>query len=262
MQKRFTFLFMIFSSFHICSQRTAEADAFKDVNNLSWKIAFEDDFTKSWQKKWFMDGEQSYITQNNVGMDYFAGNEAYNDAGHTVLWTKKNFAGDIKIEYDFTRIDTSSLGVNILYILATGSCKGSYKKDISKWKALRKVPAMKEYFNHMNTYHLSYAAFSFNKNEPEYLRARRYMPETDKGLKGTALSPEYENNGLFATGVKHHITVIKTGDNLYMKVVNASQTRLFWFDTSNFPPIKSGRIGLRQMWTRASNYANFKIYKL
>jgi hypothetical protein len=121
---------------------------------------------------------------------------------------------------------------------------------------------MKEYFNHMDTYHISYAAFSFQSGESEYIRARRYMPETGQGLKDTALSPEYENSGLFETGVKHHITVIKRGTKLYMQVSNPSQTRLFWFDASNFPPIESGRIGLRQMWTRASRYANFKIYEL
>ncbi|MCB9247654.1 MAG: hypothetical protein H6613_03530 [Ignavibacteriales bacterium] len=56
-------------------------------------------------------------------MDYFAGNEAHNDTCHTVLWTKQSFSGDVKIEYDYTRIDTSNIGVNIIYILATGSGK-------------------------------------------------------------------------------------------------------------------------------------------
>ncbi|MCB9247655.1 MAG: DUF1961 family protein [Ignavibacteriales bacterium] len=121
---------------------------------------------------------------------------------------------------------------------------------------------MSQYYNHMNTYHISYAAYSFDKDEPEYIRARRYMPETGQGLEGTALTPEYENDGFFDTGVKHHITIIKQGDNLYMKVSNTAQTKYYWFDTGNFPPLKSGRIGLRQMWTRAARYANFIIYEL
>ena len=258
----YIFIVLFISSSRIFSQETSVESNFKKVNNLSWKIAMDDDFTKPWQQHWFMDGEMSYIIQNKKSIDYYAGKEAYNDAGHTVLWTKKKFSGAIKIEYDFTRIDSSSLGVNILYVLATGSGKKPYEKDIYKWKELRKIPTMATYYNHINTYHISYAAFLFNDGEPQYIRARRYIPETKKGLKETALKPEYKNNGLFATGEKHQITVIKKDSTIYMKVENLTQTRLFWFDTSSFPNLKSGRIGLRQMWTRASTYANFKIYEL
>ena len=45
---------------------------------------------------------------------------------------------------------------------------------------------MSMYFNHMNTYHISYAAYG-NTDEPDkhdYIRARRYMPESGNGLKG------------------------------------------------------------------------------
>lgn len=262
MQIRLIFVLLFFCVLQIFAQKTPEADDFIKANNLSWRKTFEDDCKKSWNNKWFMDGMQGHIVPSKQGMDYFAGKEAYNDAGHTVLWTKRIFSGDIKIEYDFTRLDSSFLGVNILYVLATGSGKEPYKKNIFKWKELRRIPAMAEYYNHMNTYHISYAAFSFNKNESEYIRARRYMPETGKGIEGTALRPEYKNSGLFATGIKHHITVIKRGDNLYMKVVNPTQTRFFYFDTSDFPTIQSGRIGIRQMWTRASRYANIKVYEL
>jgi hypothetical protein len=240
---------------------TTEAD-FEKAIDLNWKIAFEDDCTDSWQKKWVMDGERSHITHSAQGMDYFAGTEAYNDTGHTVLWTKQTFSGDLKIEYDYTRLDTSRLGVNIIYLLATGSGKGPYKSDLFEWNELRRVPAMRQYFNHVNTYHISYAAYPFESGKPGYIRARRYMPETGQGLDGTALTPEYENSGFFAPGVKHHIIVIRRGEKLYMQVSNPTQSRLFWFETSNFPPIEAGRVGLRHMWTRAVRYANFKISEL
>ncbi len=254
-------LFLLIATGISAQELTAKAD-FEKANGLSWKISFEDDCTDSWQKKWVMDGEWSQIIHSTQGMDYFAGHEAHNDTGHTVLWTKQQFAGDLKIEYDFTRLDTSRLGVNILYLLASGSGKGHYKKDLFEWNELRRVPAMRQYYNHVNTYHISYAAFSFKSGVPEYIRARRYMPETGQGLDGTALMPEYENSGLFAKGVKHHIIVIRRGERLYMQVSNSTQTKLFWFNTSNFPAIISGRVGLRQMWTRASRYANFKISEI
>jgi len=246
-----------------CNHEDSVTAEFKKCNKLSWKLLFDDDCTSAWQTNWLMDGTRSYITHSSKGMDYYAGKEAHNDTCHTVLWTKQKFSGDIKVEYDYTRLDTSHLGVNIIYLLANGSGKGDYDKDIFKWNELRKVPAMKEYYNHMNTYHISYAAYSFKENEPEYIRARRYMPETGKGLKGTNLSPEYVNDSeLFAPGIKHHIVIIKKGQKLYMHVTNSEKSRLFWFDTSNFPEIKEGRVGLRQMWTRAARYANFKIYGL
>ncbi len=255
-------IILIFSCPKIFAQLLSVNDEFEKVNNLPWKITFKDDCTQSWQKSWVMDGKRSFIVHSPKGMDYFAGKEAFNDTCHTVLWTKQKFSGDLKIEYDFTRIDTSTIGVNILYLLATGSGKGKYKKDIFKWNNLRRIPAMKQYFNHMNTYHISYAVNGNGSKEPDYVRARRYLPETGNGLNGTALTPEYFDTGLFVPGEKCHITVIRRGEKLYMKVSNPTKAKLFWFDTSNFPPIRSGRIGLRQMWTRASRYANFKIYEL
>jgi len=257
----YTVLFILCGSSVNAQDSKAKKD-FEKAQKLPWELSFEDKCTGNWQDNWVMDGERSKIIQNEKGMDYFAGTEAQNDTCHTVLWTKKIFSGDIKIEYDFTRLDTSSLGVNIIYILASGSGIGPYKEDLFEWNELRTVPAMKVYYNHLNTYHISYAAYSFNEDEPEYVRARRYMPETGQGLDGTALTPEFENSGLFATGVKHHIIVIRRGDKLYMQVTNADQTRLFWFDTSEYPPIQSGSVGLRQMWTRASRYKNFKIFEL
>ena len=76
-----------------------------------------------------------------------------------VLWTKESFSGDIKIEYDYIKTDDESRCVNILYIQATGDEEGVYEKDISKWGKLREIPAMKTYFENMNTFHISYSAF-------------------------------------------------------------------------------------------------------
>jgi hypothetical protein len=190
-----------------------------------------------------------------------------NHADHSVLWTKKSFSGDVKIEYDYTRNDEAIWCVNILYIQATGEEEGPFTKDIYEWRHLRETPGMNMYFNHMHTYHISYAAFQYDKDsatdpEADYVRARRYMPLRN-GLKDTHMTPDnYERTGLFKPGVLHHITVIKTGDKLFMKVENPQQTRLFYWDTDSYPPITQGRIGLRTMFTRSATYKNFKISTL
>ena len=81
------------------------------------KLVFEDSFKKDWQKQWFKDGDIAKAVHRNGGLEVYAGDEAYNDAHHTVLWTKKEFEGNIMIEYDFTRLDSSKYYfVNILYI--------------------------------------------------------------------------------------------------------------------------------------------------
>lgn len=66
---------------------------------------------------------------------------------------------------------------------------------------------MKMYYDHMHSYHISYAANPGTKKA--YIRGRRYMPER-QGLKGTALKPDYSTPELFAAagriGLRHMFT--------------------------------------------------------
>lgn len=225
-------------------------------------LLFSDSLKKDWQESWFKDGEISKVVHRNGGLEVYAGEEAFNDAHHTVLWTKDEFEGNIMIEYDFTRLDNSHYYfVNILYIQATGSGVGKYDKDISKWNNLREIPAMDIYFKNMNTYHISYAVTGIpSENKHEYIRARRYVPGND--LSGTDLKPEYYDTGLFKKDLTYHIKVIKYQSDIYMNVIGDGRDETFYFDASSAPEINKGRIGLRQMFTRNSRYANFKVYSI
>ena len=232
------------------------------MDKRDWDLCLTDDLTEDWQKNWFLDGENTRITHSGTGMDYWAGPKPGDDACHAVLWTKRSFTGDIKIEYEFTRLDQMLRFVNIIYIQATGSGAKDYPSDIAHWAHLRKVPAMRMYFNHMNTYHISYAAYGMENDDPhdDYIRARRYMPETERGLAETDLLPDYFGTGLFATGVEHKITIIKTAQHLSMNIVNPEKEMHCQWDTTPFPAITEGRIGLRHMYTRGSGYRNFRVY--
>lgn len=235
-------------------QNTSDKKAFEKAATSKWQEVFADTCTGDWKEKWFLDGEIGTVKTGPDGMTLTAGPEFKNDAHHMVLWTKGSFTGDVKIEYDYTRLDKENRCVNILYIEATGSGKGPYAKDITQWNDLRKVPAMSSYFDHMNTYHVSYAAF------PEgYIRARRYMPE-QKGLKGSDLKPDYYPKGLFATGVKHHITVIKKDRDILMRIENPSQVYYCHMTNPDLPIVTEGRVGLRHMFTRSACYKNFMIH--
>ncbi len=235
-----------------------EEQAFKAAQSLAWHAVLKDDGTRNWKRKWFLDGDKAKVVNGPEGMSLFAGPVPDEDASHAVLWTRRSFEGDVKIEYDYTRLDTSVRGVNILYLLATGSGEGPYKEDITKWNELRRVPTMGKYFCNMNTYHISY---STTDPDNDYVRARRYMPEGNT-LRGTNLDPDYFDTGLFHTGVTSHITVIKHGDWLFMEVVHPEQRRLFAWKTDKLPDINKGRIGFRQMFTRNSRYKNIRISML
>ena len=240
-------------------QDAASRTAFQQADQRSWREVFADDGTGSWKEKWFLDGEVGTVTNSPEGMTLTAGPESKNDAHHMVLWTKQEFAGDLKIEYDYTRIDEASQFVTILYIQATGSGKGQFAKDITKWNMLRKVPAMSTYYDNMHTYHLSYAAFGESKQDKtSYIRGRRYMPHA-KGLKGTELTPDYRFDTLFATGVKHHITIIKRDRDLHVRVQNPDEVRYCHLHNAKLPVITEGRIGLRHMFTRSARYGNFRV---
>ena len=228
----------------------------KAAMSVTWAEALADPCDRDWRKHWFLDGKVGTVTNRPNGMTLTAGPKFKNDAHHMVLWTQDNFVGDLKIEYEYTRLDKAPNCVTILYIQATGSDAGPYAKDITKWSELRQVPAMKMYYNHMNTYHISYAANP--ETEDAYLRGRRYMPEK-QGLKGTGLKPDYSAAGLFATGVKHHITVIKKERDLYLKIKNPDTVRYFHLANQDLPVIIEGRIGLRHMFTRSARYSNFRV---
>lgn len=232
--------------------------AFASADVRSWRELFFDPGTGRWSDRWFLDGEIGTVSNGPEGMTLTAGPEALNDAHHLVLWTKESFQGDLKIEFEYTRVDQANRFVTILYIQATGSGVVPFVSDIKAWRELRRVPAMRAYFDHMHAYHLSYATFPDAENSRSYIRGRRYLPE-QAGLKGTELEPDYFPDGLFATGVPHQITVIKQDRDLFVRVVNAEQTYHCHLVNAGLPIITEGRIGLRHMFTRSARYANFRV---
>jgi len=197
-------------------------------------------------------------------MDFAAGPVWRDDSSHAVLWTKQEFSGDIRVDYEYTKLDDRIEAVNILYLMATGSGAKGYDQDIFRWSDKRDVPAMQKYFTHMNLLHISYAAFDMPNSDPQedYIRARRYMPETGNGLRGTALQPDYRRTGLFEKDVPHQITVIKTENDLFMYIRNDQTKLLAHWQTSGFPNVTEGRIGLRHMWTRSARYKNFRVSQM
>jgi hypothetical protein len=261
------FLNMCIGSECLASQgiEGGERNRFWKINAAEWQEVFFDTGSGNWQDKWALDGLKSKVTNSENGMNLRAGPVPKEDASHTVLWTKESFSGDIKIEYEYTRTDEANQFVNILYIQATGSGEAGFYKDISKWADQRTVPAMRTYYNNMNTYHISYAAYNGEPVEDDfdYIRARRYRPDLKKGLTNTELEPDvFQRTGLFATGIPHEITVIKKGNELFMLIKNPDREYLCHWVNDKHPAIMEGPIGLRHMFTRSAQYKNFRVSKL
>ncbi|MEZ5275340.1 MAG: DUF1961 family protein [Opitutaceae bacterium] len=232
--------------------------AYDEADSGAWRESFSDPCTGDWSEKWFLDGEVGTVRNGPDGMVLEAGPEFGNDAHHMVLWTKASFEGDLKIEYDYTRLDDETRGVNILYIEATGSGEEPYARDISQWSELRRIPAMRMYFDHMEAYHISYAAFPYKEDPRDYIRGRRYLPN-GTGLEGSDLVPDYYPVGLFEPGVPHKIAVIKKDRELFMRIENPDQVYFCHMTNTDLPPVTAGRIGLRHMFTRSSCYRDFRI---
>ena len=108
-------------------------------------------------------------------MVFSAGPVPREQASHAVLWTKQSFQGDIRVEYDYMRLEhmSEAPSVNILYIQATGLGTESSPTDIFLSTKQREVPWMKSYFLNMNALHISYA--TTGPKRANYVAARRYQ---------------------------------------------------------------------------------------
>ncbi len=244
------------------NQEKADMKAFEKADqHCQWKEVLFDPGTEDWEENWFLDGKVAAVENVPDGLHLRSGPRNTDHGHHMVLWTKQSFAGNFKLEYEFTRTDFEYRGVCIVYLQATGSGEGPYKEDIWEWRELREEPWMKHYFENLNTYHVSYAAYGNNKGNSktnDYVRARRYLPSL-KGLKGSELLPDYSETGLFKPGVTYKFTIIKVEQDLSMRVVGPEKTSYFHWHNDKFPAIEEGRIGFRQMFMRSAIYKNIRI---
>jgi len=230
-------------------------------HSSDWQEKFQDQCTEDWQSRWFLDGLRARVDNTKDGMVFSAGPVAGDHACHAVLWTKEIFRGDVKIEYQYTRTDTRTEWVNILYIQASGL--SPYANDIYTWKDQRKIPYMKAYFQNMEALHISYAAYKKNNTDidKDYVRARKYPVEPgEKFSTTTEIAPSSFQTGLFQPGETYQITVIKTANQLHFEVTGKDTTKLFSWELSDTQTVDVGRIGLRHMYTRSALYKDFKVY--
>lgn len=231
------------------------------------QIIFEDPMTGDWQENWFLDGKHASLRASADGLFFSGGTLTKEDdslayhAHHAVLWTKKEFEGDINISYEMRRIDESDYGTTLLYIQAQGIGTPPYLQDISTWNHLREVPDMGIYFTYMDLLSLSFR---------ENLRNKRY-PWRDEELNwypGRGLIEPMVDYGEILPGKTYRVQVEKRAASLRLRLVEKDSGHCMIDHTWNTDAIaggiepkriQKGRIGLRHMATRQFVYRNFKV---
>ena len=108
------FILMLLCFFTIV--QAENKDGFSSLKAKGWQEVFSDKMTETdWQEKWFLDGIYAKVSNSKEAL------QIDTSKGFAVLWTKKEFKGDLRIEYDFKCLDGDKRkGVNIIYIQATG----------------------------------------------------------------------------------------------------------------------------------------------
>ena len=240
------------------------------------KVLFQDPMMKDWRKNWFLDGRNAVLEHRPGGLAYMTEaskkdkrvDRAAFDAQHAVLWTRKEFKGDIRISYTFTKLPGCSWQM-LLYIQAQGIGKEPYVKDIHAWRDLRKVALMSQYYNHMNLIALS-------MRDP--IRCKRYPwkyvidPKTNKKIYNTEFKPRAVKEKL-AIGTEYKLVAEKRKKSLRLTVKETATGRTMVDHTWDISQeqilqgmdpkyIEEGRIGIRFMGGYRMIFRDFTVERL
>lgn len=244
-------------------------------NIASDQILFEDPMTGDWQRNWFLDGSKAELTNSEDGLHFSAStipgiwqtrNESEEqrrlfDSFHAVLWTQKEFEGEIGVSFEMSR--TSEGFTFLLYMLAQGVEWGPYARDITEWNELREIPNMALYYRCMNLTGVTF------RNQ---IRLRRYpwMSEDgerfDDNLIGEMIDYDQIPVGntykvdveLRDTTLRIRLEEVGNPDNVLDKTFD----RISDLDPRRPTPSTRGRIGLRHMTGTSVIYRNFQVRQL
>jgi len=236
------------------------------------QVLFEDPMNHDWRDNWFVDGEKAVLEHRDGGLAFITTasevdkrvDRAGFDAQHAVLWTRREFEGDIRITYSYTKLPGCSWQ-KLIYVQARGIGEAPHVKDIHAWRDLRQVASMDKYFKYMDLIALSLR---------DEIRCKRYPwmdVERDVKLENEFL-PRAENKGL-EIGRKYdvlvekrkksimlRITDVETGEHVVDHAWNLTDEQVLENRDTRF--VEKGRIGIRQMGGHKINFRNFRVERL
>ncbi len=238
-------------------------------------ILFEDALNGDWRDHWFLDGKKAVLTQDGNGLHIQATSEPdmwqrrrespemreLFDSYHAVLWTKREFEGEIGVSYEMTR--TSDGFTFLLYMHAQGTGWGPYAEDIAEWTELRDISRMNLYFGAMN---LTCVTFR------DQIRLRRYPWHNEAGEEFTDnLIGEMMDYDQLPIGNTYKVDIELRAETLRIRleevgnpgnVLDRTFTRIDDLDPRRPAPSTRGRIGLRHMIGTGVRYRNFQVRQL
>jgi len=262
--------YLLLSLSQSCSPEKHENPEASNTDS-SAQILFSDSMSENWKENWFLDGEKATLEHRDDGLFFSGGTVTKMDdpeeyhAHHAVLWTKQEFEGDIRISYQWKRMESSDYGAILLYVQAQGVGEEPYAKDISKWNELRRIPSMDKYFKNMDLLSLSIR---------ENLRCKRYPwfdREGNKYQAGGLIEPMVDYQDEIVEGRIYDIVVEKRNPTISMRITDTETGKVIinhTWDTSKIDErvepdqVTKGRIGLRHMSTRQAIYKDFKVEQL
>lgn len=238
-------------------------------------ILFDDPMTGDWRENWILDGRKAELKYDDGGLHFLATQSPVGweerresvakrevfDSHHAVLWTKREFEGEIGIRFEMTR--TSEGFTFLLYMLAQGIGTPPHVADIAEWSELREIPRMDLYFRHMNLTGVTFR---------EQIRLRRYpwMNADGEEYKDNLIGQMIDYDRIPA-GKTYLVDVELRTATLRLRleeignpanIIDKTFDRVGELDPRRPDPSARGRIGLRHMTGTAVRYRNFQVRRL
>jgi len=226
---------------------------------LPWVLKFSDTTATPGAAvtKYFKDGSVGTVSYTTGGLDINAPNRV---GGATVVWTKTSFSGDIKIEFDYKRLDIPRAGVSEASLLVlngwglTTVCRVDntvHPLDIRTWA--RPVATYAFY-----QYCMTNQTVGFDNLDGGTIQRTTVRQNPGYHDMATIIRP------MLQSGVYYRVTVTRIGYTLTAVVKRgatavASVTGILNPSLAGSQVSRLGYVGFRQINGRHAVYRNIKI---
>ena len=207
--------------------------------------------------KYFKDGSVGTVSYTAGGLDINAPNRV---GGPTVVWTKTSFSGDIKVEFDYKRLDIPRVGVSEASLLVlngwglTTVCRVDntvHPLDIRTWA--RPVATYAFY-----QYCMTNQTVGFDNLDGGTIQRTTVRQNPGYHDMATIIRP------MLQSGVYYRVTATRIGNTLTAVVKRgttavASVTAILNPSLPGSQVSRLGYVGFRQINGRHAAYRNIKI---
>lgn len=216
---------------------------------LNWDVPMTDDNTL---ENFYLQGVVDTIKVTSEGTQIQTRKIAYRSSvrdQQMYLWSKKEFEGDIYVEYEFKT--NQEFGLSLLMLQATGTSRENFKQDykprttgVMSWVHSSDIRNYHiEYYRKMNAVRNDNSNIAMIKNPYEYPMGYGTLDEN------------YEVGKWYKMQVLQHGNTFTCAIN--GKIVFEAEDKEF---ANNGPVLTSGRIALRCMVNTDMHFKNLKIY--